>query len=166
MSTCETQVLISSTECNVIEVCTPGPQGPTGPMGNPGPTGPASGPTGPTGPVGPSTAPVFNAQVLGNVPSGTTDNFSPFLYVGGVTNCLLLNPADGTSTLAGLSATGVPPGFSLLLVNTSSSFPVQFLNVASGTPANQFACPSGATFSLLPFSTTLAVYISNQWFVA
>jgi hypothetical protein len=52
MSSCDVQVVVSNTCCDVIEVCSPGPQGPTGPMGNTGPTGPLGGPLGPTGPTG------------------------------------------------------------------------------------------------------------------
>jgi hypothetical protein len=59
MSVPPTQVIVSNTNTNVVQVVTAGPQGPTGPMGNPGPTGPSgggggggSGATGPTGPTG------------------------------------------------------------------------------------------------------------------
>jgi hypothetical protein len=52
MSVPPTQVIVSNTQTNVVEVVTAGPQGPTGPMGNPGPTGPGVGATGPTGPPG------------------------------------------------------------------------------------------------------------------
>jgi hypothetical protein len=59
MSVPSTQVIVSNTQVNVVEVVTAGPQGPTGPQGNIGPTGPgAMGPTGPgtgaTGPTGPT----------------------------------------------------------------------------------------------------------------
>jgi hypothetical protein len=163
MSTCETQVLVSNTECNVIEVCTPGPQGPTGPMGNPGPTGPFGGPTGPTGPVGPSAAPVFNVPVTANVNPGNSDNFSPFGYVGGMTNTLLLTPLDYSSTLLGLSALGVIPGFSLVIFNASATMPITFFNEASTTPANGFACTGAKTVVLPPLGRVIAVYLNGLW---
>ena len=52
MSVPPTQVIVQTTNTNVIEVITAGPQGPTGPMGNPGGGGSGGGPTGPTGPGG------------------------------------------------------------------------------------------------------------------
>jgi hypothetical protein len=52
MSVPPTQVIVSNTNTNVVEIVTAGPQGPTGPMGNPGPTGPNTGVIGPTGPTG------------------------------------------------------------------------------------------------------------------
>lgn len=57
---CPTDVMVQQTACDVVSVCTPGPQGPTGPQGNQGPAGPTggtmglTGPTGPTGPLGPT----------------------------------------------------------------------------------------------------------------
>ena len=98
MSTPATQVFIGTTQTDVITVQTPGPQGPTGPLGNPGPTGPFGGPTGPTGPAPTGIAPVYDSQVIATLPSGLTDNYSPFGYVPGVTDCLILTPTDATST--------------------------------------------------------------------
>jgi hypothetical protein len=74
---CDPQVMVSETICNVIEVCTPGPQGPTGPQGNPGGGGGgsgATGPTGPTGPLGPANGPTgpTGAQGPGGIPGGPT----------------------------------------------------------------------------------------------
>jgi hypothetical protein len=168
MSTCETQVFVSNTQCDVIEVCTPGPQGPTGPMGNSGPTGPigpGGGATGPTGPAGPSSTPVFNVVISANVPSGNSDSFSPFGYAGGVTNALLLSPLDGTSTLLGLSSLGVPNGFTLLAVNVSTTLSVAFMSQDSSTVANQFNCPGNFESVLAPLGAVILVYITGQgWF--
>jgi hypothetical protein len=165
MSTCETQVFIPTNQCDVIEVCTPGPQGPTGPMGNPGPTGPGSGATGPTGPPGPSSAPVFNVSLAVNVPSGNSDSFSPFGYVGGTTNAMLLTPTDGTSTLLGISAVGVTSGFTLFIWNASATVNLTFANQASSTPTNTFACSGNTNFVLPPFGSVSLVYLGGQWIV-
>jgi len=166
MSTCDTQVLVSNTQCNVIEVCTPGPQGPTGPMGNPGPTGPLGGPTGPTGPPGSSSAgSLFNNVITANVPSGNSDSFSPFGYVGGTTNALYLTPTDSTSTLLGLSSLGVPLGFALFIWNQSPTIYLTINNQASGTPANQFACAGNSNVALPPFAHAIIVYVGTQWAV-
>jgi hypothetical protein len=138
----------------------PGVTGPTGP-GITGPTGPAGGATGPTGPQGPGSA--FNSQVTATLASGVTDNYSPAGYTGGTTNCLILTPTDGTSTLAGLSASGVTSGYQLIIWNASSTIAFTFENQASGTPANQFACPGAGSVSLGPFTKVLAVYLNSQW---
>ena len=161
---CPSDVIVTEIGCNVITVATPGPQGPTGPMGNPGvtgPTGAAAGPTGPTGAPGPSSAPIYNNEIAATVPSGDTDNFSPFGYVPGTTNVLVLTPTDDTSTLQGLSATGTPNGFSLLMLNVSETIPMSLLSQSSGTPANQFANSYNAPLVLPPLGATLLVYFTG-----
>lgn len=162
MSTCETQVLVSNTQCNVIEVCTPGPQGPTGPMGNPGPTGPFGGPTGPTGPAGPTSIPIFSNQIFATVPSGVTDNYSPFGYQPGITNALILTPTNSTSTLAGLSAIGVQTGFQLLLVNISASVGLTLLSQQSSTPlVNDFSFTNNGNTIVAPGTQVLLTWLSG-----
>ena len=165
MSTCETQVLISSTQCNVIEVCTPGPQGPTGPLGNPGPTGPAGGPTGPTGPPNIPGPPEFTVILPATIPSGINDSFSPFGYVGGSTNALLLTGTDYTSGLAGISAFNVPAGFTLVLWNASTTLPITLLNQASASAPNEFSCSNNGTQIIPPLGRVMLTYLDNQWVV-
>jgi hypothetical protein len=165
---CQPQVTISNTQCDVIEVCSPGPQGPTGPIGQPGPTGPSgTGPTGPTGPAGPGGGGggglLFNQQVTATVPSGATDSYSPVGYVGGTTNCLILTPTDYTSALAGLDSTNVPNGYPLAILNASPTFRLQFINQSSGIPANNFLCPNSGNAVLSPQSTVILIYIGGQW---
>lgn len=161
MSTPATQVFVGTTQTNVVTVQTPGPQGPTGPLGNAGPTGPASGPTGPTGPLAPPGPPAFTVPVTATVPPGVTDSFAPFLYVAGVTNALLLSPHDPTSTLAGLNAIGVFTGFSILLVNTSTTTSIGILSQASSTAANNFIGLANSNQNLPPLSETVAVYVTG-----
>ena len=87
MSVPGTQVIVSQTDTNVVQVITPGPQGPTGPMGNPGVTGPSGptgtgptgptgaggpGPTGPTGPPNGPTGPTGPSGAGGSGPTGPT----------------------------------------------------------------------------------------------
>ena len=144
-----------------------GAAGPTGPAGSgpTGPTGPAgnNGATGPTGPAGGGGSSLYNSQVTATVASGNTDNYAPASYTGGTTNCLILTPTDSTSTLLGLSASGVPNGFPLIIYNASSTVALAFQNQNSSTPANQFACPLGGSFALDPQSKILLVYIGSQW---
>ena len=165
MSTCETQVLISSTQCNVIEVCTPGPQGPTGPMGNPGPTGPFAGPTGPTGPPNTPGPPEFTVILPATIPSGINDSFSPFGYVGGSTNALVLTGTDYTSALAGLSAFNVPAGFTLVIWNASTTLPITLLNQASASSPNEFSCSNNDTQIIPPLGRVMLTYLDSQWVV-
>jgi len=161
MSTPQNQVFLGTTQTNVITVNTPGPQGPTGPLGNPGPTGPASGPTGPTGPTGASQAPVYSNTLVATLPSGDSDNFSPFGYVPGVTDFLILMPTDDTSTLLGLAAGGVPNGFSLVMFNGTPSIDMKIESSASSTPANQLVCAENSTALLEGYAKVILVYLTG-----
>ncbi len=142
-----------------------GPAGPTGPtgVGAIGPTGPTGTNAGPTGPTGPVSSFLFNQQVIATVPSGETDNFSPSGYVAGTTNCLILTPVDGTSTLDGLDATGVPNGYAMIAWNASSTISITFNDEASSIPANQFVCPGAVPATLAPFAKVLLTYLGGQW---
>ena len=163
MSTPETQVFVSNTQTNVVTVQTPGPQGPTGPLGNPGPTGPASGPTGPTGPVGPSAAPVFDNPLSAALAGGNNDDFSPFGYIPGFTNCLILTPVSG-SALLGLASSGAPQGFTLLLMNASATIPFTIPSQSSDTAANTFFNSNNATITVPPLMVLQVVYlVGDGW---
>ncbi len=161
MSTPATQVFTGTTQTNVVTVATPGPQGPTGPLGNPGPTGPFGGPTGPTGPPIPPSPPSFTNQVTATLPTGISDNYSPFSYVPGLTDCLILTATDATSTLAGISAIGVPNGFLLLLVNVSPTIPITILSQQSYIATNQFICAFNASIKIEPLDKTIITYITG-----
>jgi hypothetical protein len=158
---CPAEVIVQETSCNVVQVVTAGPQGPTGPIGN-SITGP-TGPTGPPGSGGAGSGFLFQYQVNATLSAGSTDNFSPSGYIGGTTNCLVLTPNPAGSTLVGISATGVPSGFPLLIWNSSSTTTINFTNQASTTPTNQFACPGAGTVSLGPQAKVILVYIGGQW---
>lgn len=161
MSTPQNQVFLGTTQTNVITVNSPGPQGPTGPLGNPGPTGPANGPTGPTGPPNIPGPPEFTDQLSAVVPSGASDSFSPFGYIPGTTNALLLTPTDNTSTLLGLASTGAPDGFSIIIVNPSATFTLTLLSESSSTPANQFVNGGNASLVIPVLGAALFVYLTG-----
>jgi hypothetical protein len=162
MSTPQNQVFVGTNQTNVITVNTPGPQGPTGPMGNPGVTGPAGGPTGPTGPSGY----LANIELAATLPAGDSDNFSPFNYIPGTTNALILTPAADSSTLLGLAAAGTPNGFTLLILNASAVYSFKIESQSSITPANQFVTANNATVVLAPyFEITLTYYTGYGWAV-
>ncbi len=160
MSTPDTQVFVGTTQTNVVTVATPGPQGPTGPLGNPGPTGPFGGPTGPTGPYAPFSPPAFTDQVIAVLPPGITDNYAPFGYVPGATDCLALTPTNATSTLAGISAIGITSGFSLLLINTSTTTPITLLSSQSSTPlVNELNFANNTNVIMPPLAQTILTWI-------
>jgi hypothetical protein len=158
---CPANVVVQEISCNVVQVVTAGPQGPTGPIGN-SITGP-TGPTGPPGTGGGGSGFLFQYQVNATLSAGSTDNFAPSGYTGGVTNSLVLTPNSSGSTLVGISATGVPNGYPLLIWNSSSTVPILFINQGSTTPTNQFVCPNAGTVALAPQAKVIAVYIGGQW---
>lgn len=94
---CETTVIVSTTDCSVVEVCTSGPQGPTGPQGNPGPTGPGVGPTGPTGPGSGPTGPTGPTGMIGAT-GGTLTPPTNVASLGSPTAGLRRMVTDATTT--------------------------------------------------------------------
>jgi hypothetical protein len=112
-----TQVIVSQTDTNVVQVITPGPQGPTGPMGNPGVTGPLGptgigptgptgaggpGPTGPTGPPNGPTGPTGPSGAGGSGPTGPTG--------GGPTGPTGVTGPTGTAGITGPTGHTGPTG--------------------------------------------------------
>lgn len=89
------------------------------------------------------------------------DNYDPAGYVAGVTNRLILNPASGGSTMAGLlSATN---GWAVLICNSSSVDSITFTFQDSTTPLNQFSTPQGNPYVLHALTNVVIVYTVNQW---
>ena len=112
---CPAEVIVSETQCNVIEVCTPGPVGPQGPMGNPGPTGPAGGVSQLIAGAGVSISPTDGLGVVtisstggtgavSQIIAGTNVTISPTNGLGNVT----INASGGTplSSITASVATG------------------------------------------------------------
>lgn len=94
-------------------------------------------------------------------PSASQDNYSPSGYSAGVTNRLVLTPTSGGSTINGLLA--ATDGWSILIVNSSSTDSITFTHQNSSTPANQFSCPGGTSASLPPLTNVIIIYCINQW---
>lgn len=173
MSGGQTQVIVSTTQCNVVEVCTPGPQGPTGPMGSngtngsQGPTGPtgapgqSGGPTGPTGPGGGG----FQGYLAILVPAGGTNNLSPgFGFPTGISR-LDINPSTGNANITGLVAGSDAQTLIIRNSGTTYNLTLNHNNPASSA-ANQFGSSSDIT--LLPGGSLLLCYYTqsvNLWIV-
>jgi len=157
MSACQTQVIVSPSQCNVIEVCTPGPQGPTGPMGNPG----IPGPTGP-GPGG-SGSVVYNSVLYVTLAAGVQDlgAMPPVGYYQNLTNLLVLTPNAAGSTISGLLG-ATQNGFSILMVNTSATIPIFFEVNSASSSSNSFN--GTGTVGILASGTTASWLSSYGWF--
>jgi len=110
-------------------------------------------------------SPITGGQMFGVSVSATMsssqDNYSPAGYIAGITNRLLLTPAGGGSTIAGLVA--ATDGWSILVVNMSTTNNITFTNQNSGTSINQFLCTNGVSAILQPTSATILTYVGNQW---
>ena len=79
----------------------------------------------------------------------SVNNYSPAGYVGGTTNRLLITPTSGGSTCTGLSASGVPDGWEVVLYNVSATIQITFPNASgSSSAANQFLCPGAGAVVL------------------
>jgi hypothetical protein len=87
--------------------------------------------------------------------------------VPGVTDALILTPTDGTSTLLGLAGVGAPNGFTILILNASSSIPFNIESQSSTTAANQFVTANNATVVVPPFfEGTLTYFTGYGWAVS
>jgi hypothetical protein len=148
MSVPPTQVIVSNTNTNVIEVITAGPQGPTGPMGNPGPTGPnqgSIGPTGPPGSIGPTgpgvgaTGPTGPSGVAPTGPQGPTGPTGAGVGPTGPTG-----PGGGGSgsNLLGILGSAISPSGDTSGVTDTAAF-ISAYNLAVSNPLIQ---PDAGTF--------------------
>lgn len=84
-------------------------------------------------------------------------------YLSGSTNRLVITPAVGGITLTGIDASGCSDGFSLLLVNASSTDSIFINHQATSVSSNQFTCPSGSQYTLLPLAANRLIYVVNKW---
>lgn len=170
------QVIVSATQCNVIEVCTPGPQGPTGPQGNTivgpqGPTGPtgaqgqSGGPTGPTGvgPTGPPGPAALGGYLYVTVGAGENDNFNPgSTWPLGISR-LDIDPNAAASNITGLVQAA--DGLIVLIRNPDSTNSLTLVNQSSSSTApNRFLSSGNVTLS--PGQSVWAIYYAgsiNAW---
>ena len=85
-------------------------------------------------------------------------------YSSGSTTRLLLTPAAGDTTINGLDASGVPDGFSILIVNQSATANLVFAHLASTSlSANQFSNPNASSVAIVPLGAARCTYVVNKW---
>lgn len=138
-----------------------GTLGPTGPSGGPigptGPTGPGVGATGPTGPPGPTLASVSAAVAT------SVNNYAPTGYTSATTR-LILTPASGGSTITGLSGTGTPDNWSILISNASATDVLYFPHLSGSSSAgNLFQNANAAEWAIPPLGCARINYVVNVW---
>jgi hypothetical protein len=94
--------------------------------------------------------------------AGTVDNWSPPLWVPGVTNFINLVPT-GTPTINGIVTAGMGQGFSFLVYNSSATLTINFANLAgTSLVANQIACPQATTVALGPQTWAIMTFNGNN----
>lgn len=97
-------------------------------------------------------------------PAASVNDYSPAGYTGGTTNRLVLAAAAGGSTITGLSATGVPDGFTLIWENSSTTDSLTFPHLsASSLAANRFSNVNAASVQIAPLGAARCTYIVNKW---
>jgi len=89
-------------------------------------------------------------------------------WESGGTNRLILtaatNSGNGTQ-INGVDASGVADGFTLLMVNASTTDPLIFNHLNSGSlAANQFSNANGGQVQIPPYGAARATYIVNRWY--
>jgi hypothetical protein len=153
-------VTVQITACNVIEICTPGPQGIQGPQGIPGPPGPPGPGPGPT--PGTNSGNYYGTQSSANMLAGNNDyGATPiFGYQPGITNALILTPNPLGSNLLGILNPGVN-GWALVIENASTTADIILENQAAASSADSFTTPLGVPWVIQPQGSVYIVYING-----
>jgi hypothetical protein len=85
-------------------------------------------------------------------------------YSSGSTTRLLLTAASGGTTINGLDANDVADGFTVLIVNQSTTASLIFTHLNSGSlGANQFSNVSAGSVTILPLGAARCTYVVNKW---
>ena len=99
-----------------------------------------------------------------NTPSTNQNNYSPTGL--GVDGILSFTPG-ASIVITGLVATGIPEGFTCLIVNHSSSFTIGLRHESTAsTDVNRIRWPNGVTGTdkTIPiFGTCLLIYAGSRW---
>ena len=85
------------------------------------------------------------------------------LYKSGSTNRLLITPASGGTTINSLDASGCSDGFTMIIVNMSTTDDVIFTHLGGGISTNQFSNASAGSVALLPLGAARCTYIVSKW---
>jgi hypothetical protein len=85
------------------------------------------------------------------------------IYRSGTTNRLVLTAASGNSTINSLDASGVSDGFTILLLNASTTDDLIFTHLGGGIATNQFSNVSAGSVALLPLGAARCTYVISNW---
>ena len=106
-------------------------------------------------------------SIAATLASGPLDDLgSPTLfgYSSGSTTRLLLTSASGGTTINGLDASDVTDGFTVLIVNQSTTDSITFTHLASTSMSfNRFSNVSAASVAILPLGAAWCTYVVNKW---
>jgi hypothetical protein len=103
------------------------------------------------------------SATLGSGPYNDTANPTLPLYRSGSTNRLVLTAAVGGSTINSLDASGCSDGFTILMLNQSSTDNIVFTHLGGGISTNQFVNATGASVALVPFGAARCTYVLGNW---
>jgi hypothetical protein len=110
-----------------------------------------------------STPPLF-ASSISDTPASSVNDYSPGAYAGGVTTRLLITAASGGTTITGLSATGVPDGFSELLCDQSSTDNLILPNQSSNSQSvNRWLNAGSGEVVIAPNACVPISYVVSSW---
>ena len=84
-------------------------------------------------------------------------------YKSGATNRLILTPASGGTTINSLDASGVSDGYTILLVNPSTTDVLIFTHLGGGTATNEFSNTNAGSVQLLPLAAARCTYVVRNW---
>jgi hypothetical protein len=106
----------------------------------------------------------YGSAVSDAAPGSSVNNYSPAGYTAGTTNLLLITAASGGTTITGLSGSGVPQGFTILICDQSTTDLLEFPSLSgSSTAANQFRTANAQLVYIPPSGCANATYIATQW---
>lgn len=111
---------------------------------------------------GGSAPPIFKNSVTDLAPGSTVNNYAPTGYAGGTTNRILSTAAAGGTTCTGLSAVGVPDGWTIFFSNESLTDSFTFPNL-SGSSTTPFSTSSSVSSVLAPNTAAFMVLRVNVW---
>jgi hypothetical protein len=100
----------------------------------------------------------LDGSTLQNYANGVTVR-----YFSGTTNRLVLTPASGGTTINSLGAGHVSDGYTILIVNASTTDNLIFTHLGGGTAANQFSNVNAGSVALLPLGAARCTYVLGNW---
>jgi hypothetical protein len=109
------------------------------------------------------TQPLFSLSVS-DTPASSVNNYSPTGYIGGTTTRLLVVAASGGTTITGLSAIGVPDGFTELLCDQSTTDTLALPHQSSSsTSTNRWLNANAGIVVIAAGACVPVTYVVNSW---